>query len=413
MSQTKKPEDHDHIVFIGNQLDTLVRFRLPLMRRLLAEGYRVTAMCPAGSEKDSARLADAGVRLWPLRHVRRSGLDPIADVRLFMELVRALRRLRPTHLFSYFIKPVVYGTLAARYVGIPRRLCLIEGSGYAFAAHDEARPTLKRRLARGAVSALFRVSLPFADHLFVLNRDDERRFLEGRFIDASRLTRLDGIGVDLSEFSAAPPVLSPVTFTFAGRLIAEKGIGAFIEAARALKARYSGLRFLVLGGIDDNPTALSADEVQRWVDDGVVEWPGKVDDVRPWLAETSVFVLPSRYPEGLPRTIMEAMATGRPVITSAEVAGCRDSVTDGTSGFVVPLERPGSLVEAMAWFVEQPPLIETMGGAARREAEHRYDVDIANQVFLAQIHRPSMDHEATPPSGGPSKSTFANRVLRE
>ena len=367
-------------------------FRGPLIRDLVARGVRVTAVCPPGCDTRAAQLRALGADVVPVRGMRRSGINPVADAGLLVELARLLKRLQPTHVFAYFIKPSIYGILAARFAGVPYRTCLIEGAGYAFAPFGEDGPSIKRRLARISVSTLLRASLPFADHLFVLNRDDEDRFLRGRYVRRERLSRLDGIGVDLEVFTAAAPVVEPITFTFAGRLIAEKGVERFVAAARLLRARFANLRFLILGGLDDNPSALSAAQLQAWVDEGVVEWPGRVDDIRPWLARTSVFVLPSLYPEGLPRTIMEAMACGRPVVTSRNVAGCRDSIADGASGYTVDLNEPTALVDAMARFIEHPELVTRMGRHARREAEYRYDVRDANRRFIEILDSNARGH---------------------
>jgi glycosyltransferase involved in cell wall biosynthesis len=308
-------------------------------------------------------------------------------MRYLLELVRIFRSRRPTHIFSYFIKPTIYATLAGRACSVPRRLCLIEGTGYTFVKSDRKRDP-KRWLSRKSVSLLFRLSLPFAHHLFVLNREDEELFIRRKFLSRSKISRVDGIGVDLSHYSFEPPRLEPITFTFAGRLIREKGVHDFVRAAQVLKKQYPALRFIVLGGVDNNPSALSAEALERWQRQGIIEWPGKVSDIRPWFARTSVFVLPSRYGEGLPRTIMEAMAMGRPVITSDHSAGCRDSITHAVSGFVVSLDKGDALIGAMKRFIEAPSMIADMGLAARREAERRYDLEFANQAFFDRLMGP-------------------------
>jgi glycosyltransferase involved in cell wall biosynthesis len=269
---------------------------------------------------------------------------------------------------------------------VPHRVCLIEGTGYTFVKSDNEND-LKRWLSRTSVSFLFRLSLPFSHHLFVLNREDEEFFLNRGIVSRAKLSRVDGIGVDLSDYAFQPPHIEPITFAFAGRLIREKGVHDFVRAAQVLKAQHPNLRFIVLGGLDDNPSALSAAELDDWQRQGLIEWPGKVSDIRPWFAQTSVFVLPSRYGEGLPRTIMEAMAMGRPVITSDHSAGCRDSITDSVSGFVVSLDKGEALTNAMKRFVERPALIASMGLAAREEAQRRYDLNLANQAFFEQLFR--------------------------
>jgi glycosyltransferase involved in cell wall biosynthesis len=364
----------------------MVLFRIPLIKYLVERGFRVTAVCPDGTTAERRALEAAGAGFVPIRQMRRSGIAPVQEMRYLLELVSIFRSIRPSHVFSYFIKPTIYATLAGRLSGVPHRLCLIEGTGYTFTKSDNGND-FKRWVSRTSVSFLFRLSLPFSHHLFVLNREDEEFFVNRKIINRSKLSRVDGIGVDLLDYAFQPPHLEPITFTFAGRLIREKGIHDFVRAAQVLKSQHPNLRFIVLGGLDDNPSALSAAEMDDWQRQGLIEWPGKVADVRPWFAQTSVFVLPSRYGEGLPRTIMEAMAMGRPVITSDYCAGCRDSIKDTVSGFVVSLDDGGALVNAMTRFVERPALIASMGLAAREEAQRRYDLNLANQAFFEQLFR--------------------------
>ncbi|HEX4297809.1 MAG TPA: glycosyltransferase family 4 protein, partial [Devosia sp.] len=189
-----------------------------------------------------------------------------------------------------------------------------------------------------------------------------------------------GTGVDLAQWVALPPVTAPLTFTLAARLIREKGIEDFVEAARRIRRDDPRVRFVLLGGIDDNPGAIGRQAVQSWVDEGVVEWPGHVD-VRRWLAETSVFVLPSVYREGVPRSIQEAMATGRAIITT-DSPGCRETVVDGQNGFLVPPRDVAALAAAMQRFVATPDLVARMGRESRQLAEARFDVRKINRTLI-------------------------------
>jgi glycosyltransferase involved in cell wall biosynthesis len=168
---------------------------------------------------------------------------------------------------------------------------------------------------------------------------------------------------------------------FAGRLLREKGVLEFVEAARRIKAKYPETRFIVLGGLDTNPGAIPRKKVEGWVKEGLIEWPGHVADVRPYLAQASVFVLPSYYREGVPRSIQEAMAMARPIITT-DAPGCRETVIQGVNGFLVPVRDVDALVSAMERFINEPELIERMGKESRRIAEERFDVHKINRVLL-------------------------------
>jgi glycosyltransferase involved in cell wall biosynthesis len=196
-------------------------------------------------------------------------------------------------------------------------------------------------------------------------------------------------GVDLNEWLPAPPIFEPITFTLAARLLREKGIVEFAQAAQRIKQRYPNTRFLLLGGLDTNPGALREHEVCQWAEAGVLEWHGHVPDVRPYFAQTSVYVLPS-YREGVPRSTQEAMAMARPVITT-DAPGCRETVIEGVNGFLVPPRDVDALAVAMERFIQQPELILTMGQASRKLAEERFDVHKINQRILEVMGIASKD----------------------
>lgn len=372
-----------HVAIVGNQIDTMIRFRGTLIRRFVAGGARVTAVCPAGTTAEEAELAGLGAALRPVVGMRRTGLNPLADLALTAELRGTLRELRPTHQLSYFLKPVIYGTVAGRLAGVGRRVALVEGLGFAFSQGDGG-DRIKRGVARTLVTGLLRASLTAADHVIVLNRDDAA-FLTGKCgVRADRLSTIDGIGIDLDDYAPAPPHAGRTTFTLAARLIREKGVVDFVEAARIVRRTAPGTRFLLLGEPDEGSNALSRGDLEGWVTEGLVDWPGRVADVRPALRETSVFVLPSAYGEGLPRSIMEAMAMGRAVITT-DAPGCRDSVEEGVSGFVVPQRAPEKLAAAMMRFVDAPGLVGSMGAAAAVEATRRYDADKLDAMIAGLV----------------------------
>lgn len=382
-SPTPPDRSTAHVAIVGNQLRTMLIFRRSLIRRLVAAGHRVSAICPPGSDADITALEQLGAAFVPLRSLERGSVGPLADLALLLELVRVLRERRPTHLFCYFLKPAVYGSIAGALAKVPRRVALIEGLGFSHAASSGGwRRECKRLVARLVLHRLLKLSARCVDRLIVLNQDDESHFIRERLVAPEKLLRIDGIGVDLEQFSPHPPQTEPITFTFVGRLIAEKGIGEFIDAARALRQRRTGLRFVVLGAVDANPSSISFDAMADCVAEGVIEWPGHQTDVRPWLAQTSVLVLPSRYGEGMPRSIMEAMSMARPVITSAAVPGCRDSVIDGVTGFLVQVLAPGALERAMARFVDEPSLIASMGSAARIECVRRFGEETADGALI-------------------------------
>jgi glycosyltransferase involved in cell wall biosynthesis len=206
-------------------------------------------------------------------------------------------------------------------------------------------------------------------------------FINEGMVAAARVHLLDGIGLDLDHYESAPPVLKPVCFILIARLMREKGIYDYIDAARKVKSEHPEVRFLLVGGIDPTPGSVTEAELAEWVAEGLIEYPGQVSDIRLWIAQASVFVLPSYYREGLPRSTQEAMAMGRPVITTDWV-GCRETVVEGVNGFMVPIRDPVALSRAMLAFVEHPGKIYGMGRASRRMTEERFDVHKINERIL-------------------------------
>ncbi len=362
------------VALIAHHAVSLLNFRGEWIRDLCASGVQVWCLAPDYQDEDSAAVRALGAE--PVDYgLRRTGMNPLRDACDALALVRLLRRLRPDVTFAFSTKPVIYGTLAAWAARVPRRVAMIEGVGFVFT--DPGQPLgWRRRVLRGVVTALYRRALSHAHQVIFLNRDDRTEFVMRGLVAENRAGVLGGIGVDLRAWVPALPVENPVTFLLVARLLREKGILEYVAAARRVKAQHPDVCFLLVGGLDSNPGGLSRTEVQSWVKDGILEWPGYVE-VRPWLARASVFVLPS-YREGVPRSTQEAMAMGRAVITT-DVPGCRETVEDGVNGYLVRVRDVDALTEAMLHFVRDSELIVTMGAASRRMAEARFDVHEVNQ----------------------------------
>ena len=363
---------------ISSQAFSMLNFRGPLIRDLVSAGVQVHALAPDYDDELRQKIQTLGANPVDFQ-LTRTGMNPVRDGIDTLRLAALLRRLQPDVTLSYFIKPVIYGTLAAWLAGVPRRVAMIEGLGYVFTVSSD-RQSWRRKLLKTLVSSLYRFSLDRAHQVIFLNKDDLAEFVVARLVHEEKAVNLGGIGVDLSEWPTAPTHVQPVTFLLAARLLREKGIVEYAEAARLVKARHPEVRFVLLGGLDPNPGGLSQAEVQAWVTEGLLEWPGHVA-VKPWLAQASVYVLPSYYREGLPRSTQEAMAMGRPVITT-DAPGCRETVEEGVNGFLVPVRDVPALAAAMLRFVQNPSLIESMGRESRRLAEMHFDVRKINARLL-------------------------------
>lgn len=365
------------IAFITSQAFSLANFRGPLIKALVSRGIEVFTLAPDFDDKTRELVRSLGATPMDCS-LSRTGVNPFRDGLDIIKLAVQLRRLQPDVTLGYFIKPVIFGTLAGWLAGVPRRLAMIEGLGYVFTPLSRIIP-IHRKILRALVSSLYRFALKRASKVIFLNGDDIAEFVGAGLVPAGKVIELGGIGVDLTDWPLTKAVTKPVSFLLAARLLKEKGIVEYAEAARLVRARYPGVRFVLLGGLDPNPGGLGLSEVQAWVTEGLLEWPGHVA-VRPWLVQTSVYVLPS-YREGVPRSTQEAMAMGRPVITT-NAPGCRETVDDGVNGFLVPVRNVLDLAAAMMRFVEHPSLIEAMGLESRRLAEERFDVNKVNARLL-------------------------------
>lgn len=365
------------VAIIGNQAFSMRNFRGPLILELVSRGHEVFALAPDYDGEEQRAIRSLGAT--PVDYsLDRSGTSPLRDMCDVVRLSRLLKSLRLDVVLSYFIKPVVYGTLAAKLARVPRRTALIEGAGTTL---SEEASGWKGRLLRRSVIGLCRVGLRQAHRVIFLNDDDIDLFLSRGMVQRNQVCKIDGIGIDLDKYDVRPAATTPIQFLMMARLIYEKGVNEFVEAARILKKKNPDVRFVLLGGIDSNPNAIPERTIGQWVEEGVIEWPGQVNDVRPWLEKTSVFVLPSYYREGLPRSTLEAMAMGRPVITTDWV-GCRETVLHEENGFLVPIKDSGALADAMLRFVANPTLVKVMGEKSRRIAEQRFDVHQINKHIL-------------------------------
>jgi glycosyltransferase involved in cell wall biosynthesis len=379
------------ILVLGSYAPSLVRFRGPLLRDLVAAGYQVVGCASEDDSEVAAALAGLGATYRSVR-MDRAGTDPVADLRTLGGLVRLLRAERPDVLLAYTQKPMVYGGIAARLAGVPRFFAMVTGLGYAFAEG----PSLGRRLLRKVTAGLFRPALRHAEAVFYFNPEDRAQLeRHGIVRPGQRLVRVDGSGVDTAHYAPAPLPEGPPVFLLVARLLRDKGLREYVEAARMLRTRWPAARFRIVGPLDANPTSITAAELAAWKAEGVVEYLGETNDVRPYLRACTVFVLPSYYHEGVPRSVLEAMATGRAIVTT-DWQGCRETVAAGENGFLVPVRDPAALAVAMARFLEDPGLARRMGQRSLEIVDARFDVRRINAVLLATMGLRSDETPAPP-----------------
>ncbi len=356
--------------------ESLLGFRRPLIVALQGKALEVHVAAPdlPLGHPVRAELELMGLRVHSIP-LRRTGVNPIADIGAFLSLLRLMLHVRPCWVLSYTVKPVVYGSLAGLMVGIPRRFALITGLGYAFQGEG------KRAWLEGLVRRMYALALGGAHMVFFQNPDDEAAFRRLGILKLATPTRVvNGSGVDVVSFPEVPLPEGPPRFLLIARLLGSKGIREYVAAAQRVRARYPSVVFALVGWIDTNPDAIGQEELDAWIARGSIEYLGRLSDVRPAIAASSVYVLPS-YREGTPRTVLEAMAMGRAVITT-DAPGCRETVSDGENGFLVPVKSVYSLERAMVEFIEDSALVTRMGRRSRQLAEEKYDVHKVNAAML-------------------------------
>lgn len=376
------------IIVVASLTKSLINFRRSLLEDLVSAGADVIACAPEDDPETSAKLEKMGVRFRRIPMARAS-TNPFSDLKTLFAMRSVFAQERPDLVLAYTQKPIIYGGLAARLSGVPRFYAMQSGLGFTFS--DENKNDLLRRL----VSLLYREGVRRANAVFVFNRDDENEMRRHGIITDQRVIKVPGSGVDTEEYPPSPPPEGPPTFLIVARLMRDKGHYEFVEAARRVKARWPHTRFQILGPFDANPSSIDAGDLGRWRDEGVVEYLGETGDVRPFLAASSVFVLPSYHREGLPRSILEAMSTGRAVITT-DMPGCRETVDEGVNGFLVPPRNAEALTAAMEKFLKEPALIAAMGAASRALALEQFDVRIVNAILLSSMGLNNSAGQATP-----------------
>ena len=367
------PNGSRRVVLAANSSWNIVNFRAGLIEALKAAGYEPVVIAPVDPAAE-ARMAELGVERIAIA-IERSGLNPFADLALLRTYRRLLKELRPVAYLGFTIKPNIYGCWAARLAGAPA-IANISGLGTVF---------IKRGPLLALVSRLYRFALKRVAVAFFQNPDDLELFVGRGLVSRGQARLLPGSGVDLDRFGLAPLPAGPPTFLLIARLLGDKGIREYVEAARAVRSEIPAARFQLLGPLDEgNRTAITRAELDRWVADETIDYLGSTDDVRPFIEQASAVVLPS-YREGLPRSLLEAAAMGRPLVAT-DVPGCREVVEHGVNGFLCEVRNSESLANTMKKLAnasEQER--KEMAAESRRMVERRYSQTVVIGAYLEQL----------------------------
>jgi glycosyltransferase involved in cell wall biosynthesis len=381
------------ITIIGNNADGILRFRGPLIQDLISRGHHIILYFPYEKKYidqiEELRLLCQSIRFLPLK---RSGLDPIYDLVSLITIIKYLLIDRPDVVISYSIKPSIYGSIAAKLANIPKIISVITGLGYSFYNNN-----LKQRVINVIVRTLLKISLKFCNKVIFFNNDDRIYFIRSNIINIERSFVINGSGVIINTgpnqqggktnkkvFYFLDPFLKPITFLMAARFLKEKGIYEYLSACKYLKQKYNNIRFYLAGKPDDNPSSLSLNVVREIASSSRVDLLGYID-LSEIMKEVSVYVLPS-YREGLSRSILEAMAMGRPIITT-DAPGCKETVINGYNGIIVPVKNIEALIKAMEKFILNPNLIKKMGKSSRKLVEKCFDANKINEIMITLIEK--------------------------
>jgi glycosyltransferase involved in cell wall biosynthesis len=355
-----------------------VSHRLPLAMAAARAGYSVSVATRV--QAHGARIAQGGVRVIPFKLGRRFA-NPFAELKVFWRLVRLYRREQPTIVYHIGMKPVVYGSLAARIAGVAGRVNAIAGLGFVFTSR---RP--KARLLRPVLKVMLRMLLAGErSRVIVQNRDDQRTVAGMMWRDAQNVVLIPGAGVDLKHFSTSDEQPGVPVVLFAGRMLWDKGVGEFVAAAERLRSRGIAARFVLVGAPDEgNPTAVPLSQIEAWHNSGMVEWWGQREDMPAVFAGCHLVCLPSAYGEGIPKVLIEAAACGRAIVTT-DIPGCREIVRHGVNGLLVRPRDVEALANALEALIGDPERRRAMGAAGRKIAEAEYGLALVNRQSLAVI----------------------------
>jgi glycosyltransferase involved in cell wall biosynthesis len=373
----KRGSDRLKIFIVAHHTKSLLIFSSELLVEFVKRGDQVTVCAPENDPDLVERISKMGIDFIQLP-LDRNGMNPVKDLYALGFLVKTIAKIDPDIVFNFAIKPGIYGTLAARLGKVPKIYSMMMGLGYSFMASN-----LLSRIINVLVCSLCRFIFPKNTKVFFLNPDDRSLFVQLRLVPEPQAVHINGQGIDLEYFYKSPPQTDGPVFLMIARLIKDKGVFEYVEAARILKQRHPTAIFRLVGPFDSNPTAISKSQIEIWQKEGLIDYCGETKDVRPFISSSSVYVLPS-YREGAPRSVLEAMSMGRPIVTT-DAPGCRETVIDSKNGFLVPVKNVDALVKAMEYFIVNPDSIEKMGQCSRDLVVEKFDVNKVNDKIMKEM----------------------------
>ena len=368
------------IAVVGNSCIDFVNLRGPLLKHLQSCDLEVSVIGPHCDEKDVLdKMNDFEFNFIPYS-IKPVSLNPLNDLFSFIQIYKALKFVSPDKVLLLTLKPIVYGSIAARLLGIKEVFSLNSGLGRNFVGESAYH-----KFVLFFLKPLLKIAFKFNKKVFFQNPDDCQLFNDLELCGLNKSITVNGTGIDLDAFPLKErSPASALRFLMISRLIQEKGVNFFYEAAKEIKEEYPEVEFQLLGNFCDSQSGISESLIQKWHDEGVINFLGETDDVRPFLEKADIFVLPTYYREGVPRTCMEALASGLPIITT-DVPGCRETVINNNNGFLIKPKSHSALKAAIKNFIESPNIIDDMILYGRRIVEEKFDIKKVNSSIALSM----------------------------
>ncbi|MDC3416606.1 glycosyltransferase family 4 protein [Aquibacillus salsiterrae] len=361
------------IAVLSSHTSSLFWFRMDMMKDFIENGHTVIAL---GSEPEAEwkkKFEEYNIDYRQL-YVERNGMNPLKDLKTLRSLYTFMKKERPDKVFAYQAKTVVYGSIAAKLNGVSEVYPLIAGLGSIFRGEG-----FKNKIVKTIMKIEYWAACKCSKKVFFQNQDDKNEFIQNGLVKDKKTVIINGSGVDLEKFKPTQFPEEPA-FLYIGRLIKDKGIKEYLEACKEVKVKHPKVRCLLVGPFDSNPSALKPDELKPYIENGVIEYFGEQRDVRPFISQCSTYVLPS-YHEGTPKTVLEAMAMGRSIITS-DAPGCRETVIEGLNGYLVKVKDVKGLTNKMEYMISNRGICKNMGQESEKIAREKYDVKVVNQSII-------------------------------
>lgn len=361
------------VLILSSYAPTLFYFRKEMMLAIKEKGHEVIACAPDSQNEWESKFSEVGIKYLQINNIDRTGKNPIKDLKGFLSLLKLINKIKPQKIFTYQAKTIIYGAYAGYLVGVKEIYVMMGGLGSVF------RSTKGFDFIQKIMLLQYKLAFSLSKTVFYQNDDDYQELINTKVVSKRKLVKVNGSGVNMEKF-ASKEINSYNNFLFVGRLIKDKGIYEYLEAAKIVKKEYPRTSFKVIGYFDTNPSAMDKDEFYKYVREGIIDYVGHTDDVYPHLKNSTVFVLPS-YHEGTPKSVLEAMAVGRAIITS-DAPGCRETVVDEYNGFLVPVKDVNKLAEKMIYFVNNKEKTIEFGLNSLKYCKEKFDVNKVNQTIL-------------------------------